>query len=147
VKALSDLDSDAMQLVIPVLAHGAMKWDSRAGVVTNTVTEKIMIPEGSVKGASELMVCVSPTHARWCWTPWSTWRAYPYGLRGADHVALPPHVVVSQALQKLGIEKPSSRRSCPRWSRRAAAALQLPVSRRRLGLVAVRPVECLTRRT
>jgi len=63
VKALSDLDSDAMQLVIPVLAHGAMKWDRALGGGDEHRDRKDHDPEGSVKGASELMVCVSPTHA------------------------------------------------------------------------------------
>jgi uncharacterized protein YfaS (alpha-2-macroglobulin family) len=113
VKALSDLDSDAMQLVIPVLPHGAMKWDSRAGVVGDKVTEKIVIPPGSVKGASELMICVSPTHAAMVLDALEYLAGYPYGCVEQTMSRFLPTVVVSQALEKLGIEKPELKAELP----------------------------------
>jgi uncharacterized protein YfaS (alpha-2-macroglobulin family) len=113
VKALSDLDSDAMQLVIPVLAHGSMKWDSRAGVVTDKVTEKIVIPDGSVKGGSELLICVSPTHAAMVLDALEYLAGYPYGCVEQTMSRFLPTVVVSQALQKLGIEKPELKAEIP----------------------------------
>jgi hypothetical protein len=121
VKALSDLDSDAMQLVIPVLAHGAMKWDSRAGVVTDKVTEKVIIPAGSVKGASELMICVSPTHAAMVLDALEYLAGYPYGCVEQTMSRFLPTVVVSQALQKLGIDKPELKAEIPAM---VAAGLQ-----------------------
>src|SRR6185295_14756400 len=113
VKALSDLDSDAMQLVIPVLAHGAMKWDSRAGVVGDKVTEKIVIPEGTVKGGTELLVCVSPTHAAMVLDALEYLAGYPYGCVEQTMSRFLPTVVVSQALQKLGIDKPELKAEIP----------------------------------
>jgi uncharacterized protein YfaS (alpha-2-macroglobulin family) len=113
VKALSDRDSDAMQLVIPVLAHGAMKWDSRAGIADGTVTEKIVIPEGSVKGGSEMMVCVSPTHAAMVLDALEYLAGYPYGCVEQTMSRFLPTVVVSRALQTLGIEKPELKAEIP----------------------------------
>src|SRR6185295_15472657 len=113
VKALSDLDSDAMQLTIPVLAHGAMKWDSRAGVVGDKVTEKIVIPEGTVKGGTEMMVCVSPTHAALVLDALEYLAGYPYGCVEQTMSRFLPTVVVSQALQKLGISKPELQAEIP----------------------------------
>jgi uncharacterized protein YfaS (alpha-2-macroglobulin family) len=114
VKALSDLDSDAMQLTIPVLAHGAMKWDSRAGVVGDgAVTEKIVIPAGSVKGGSEMMICVSPTHAAMVLDALEYLAGYPYGCVEQTMSRFLPTVVVSQALQKLGLDKPELKAELP----------------------------------
>jgi len=113
VKALSDLDSDAMQLTIPVLAHGAMKWDSRAGVVGDKVTEKIVIPQGAVKGGTELLVCVSPTHAAMVLDALEYLAGYPYGCVEQTMSRFLPTVVVSQALQKLGIDKPELKAEIP----------------------------------
>ncbi|HLY72681.1 MAG TPA: hypothetical protein VKU80_01065, partial [Planctomycetota bacterium] len=121
VKALSDRDSDATQLVIPVLAHGSMKWDSRAGVVGEKVTERIVIPDGSVKGGSELLVCVSPTHAAMVLDSLEYLAGYPYGCVEQTMSRFLPTVVVSQALQKLGIEKPELRAELPAM---VAAGLQ-----------------------
>lgn len=113
VKALSDLDSDAMQLSLPVLAHGAMKWDSRAGVVTDRITEKIVIPEDSVKGGTELMICVSPTHAAMVLDALEYLAGYPYGCVEQTMSRFLPTLVVSQALQRLGIEKPELKAELP----------------------------------
>ncbi|HZE96724.1 MAG TPA: alpha-2-macroglobulin family protein [Planctomycetota bacterium] len=113
VKALSDIDSDAMQLVIPVLPHGAMKWDSRAGVVGDKVTETIVIPAGSVKGGTEMLVCVSPTHAAMVLDALEYLAGYPYGCVEQTMSRFLPTVVVSQALQKLGIEKPELKAELP----------------------------------
>ncbi|HLY10833.1 MAG TPA: MG2 domain-containing protein [Planctomycetota bacterium] len=121
VKALSDQDSDAMQLVIPVLAHGAMKWDSRAGVVGETVTEKIVIPAGAVKGGSEMLVCVSPTHAAMVLDALEYLAGYPYGCVEQTMSRFLPTVVVSQALQKLGLDKPELKAELPAM---VAAGLQ-----------------------
>ncbi|RPH48663.1 MAG: hypothetical protein EHM91_04020, partial [Planctomycetota bacterium] len=113
VKALSDVDSDAMQLVVPVLAHGAMKWDSRAGIVGDKVIEKIMIPDGTVKGGSELMICVSPTHAAMVLDALEYLAGYPYGCVEQTMSRFLPTVVVSQALQKLGLSKPELKAEIP----------------------------------
>ncbi|HVR86653.1 MAG TPA: alpha-2-macroglobulin family protein, partial [Planctomycetota bacterium] len=113
VKALSDRDSDAMQLVIPVMPHGAMKWDSRAGMVGERVTEKIEIPDGSVKGGSEMLICVSPTHAAMVLDALEYLAGYPYGCVEQTMSRFLPTVVVSQALQKLGIDKPELKAELP----------------------------------
>ncbi len=113
VKALSDLDSDAMLLVIPVLPHGAMKWDSRAGIVDGKTTETIVIPAGAVKGGTEMLVCVSPTHAAMVLDALEYLAGYPYGCVEQTMSRFLPTVVVSQALQKLGIEKPELKAELP----------------------------------
>lgn len=113
VKALSDLDSDAMQLVIPVLPHGAMKWDGRAGIVEAGVKETIVIPAGAVKGGTEMLVCVSPTHAAMVLDALEYLAGYPYGCVEQTMSRFLPTVVVSQALQKLGIDKPELKAELP----------------------------------
>ncbi len=121
VKVLSDEDSDAMQLVIPVLAHGAMKWDSKGGIVDGKVVEKIMIPAGAVKGGSELVVVVSPTHASMVLDALDYLAGYPYGCVEQTMSRFLPTVVVSQTLQKLGIENKELKAELPAM---VAAGLQ-----------------------
>ncbi len=121
VKALSDEDSDAMQLVIPVLPHGAMKWDSKGGIVDGKVVEKIVIPAGSVKGGSELVVVVSPTHAAMVLDALEYLAGYPYGCVEQTMSRFLPTVVVSQSMQKLGIENKELRAELPQM---VAAGLQ-----------------------
>ena len=121
VKALSDEDSDAMRLVIPVLPHGTMKWDSRGGLVEGRVVEKIVIPEGSVENASELVVVVSPTHAAMVLDALDYLAGYPYGCVEQTMSRFLPTVVVSKALQRLGLERPELQAELPHM---VAAGLQ-----------------------
>jgi uncharacterized protein YfaS (alpha-2-macroglobulin family) len=104
VKALTDEDSDAMELVVPVRPHGAMKWDSKGGLVEGKVVETITIPEGSVNGGSELMIVVSPTHASMVLDALDYLAGYPYGCVEQTMSRFLPTLVVSQALEKLKLE-------------------------------------------
>ncbi len=121
VKALTDEDSDAMRLVVPVLAHGAMKWDAKAGIVQDRVVERVRLPGGAVKGASELVVVVSPTHASMVLDALEYLAGYPYGCVEQTMSRFLPTVVVSRALQKLGLEKPGLQAELPQM---VAAGLQ-----------------------
>jgi hypothetical protein len=121
VKALSDEDSDAMQLSIPVLPHGAMKWDSKGGVVEGRVVEKVRVPEGAVREGTELVVVVSPTHASMVLEALEYLAGYPYGCVEQTMSRFLPTVVVSQALQKLGIENRELKAELPAM---VAAGLQ-----------------------
>ncbi len=121
VKALSDEDSDAMQLSIPVLPHGAMKWDSKGGVVEGRVVEKVRVPDGAVKNGTELVVVLSPTHASMVLDALEYLAGYPYGCVEQTMSRFLPTVVVSQALQKLGIENKELKAELPAM---VAAGLQ-----------------------
>ncbi|HEX7897430.1 MAG TPA: MG2 domain-containing protein [Planctomycetota bacterium] len=105
VKALATGDSDAMKLTVPVLAHGAMRWESKGGIVEGKVVEKVTIPDGPAREAAELVVVLSPTHAAMVLDALEYLAGYPYGCVEQTMSRFLPTVVVSQALQKLGIEK------------------------------------------
>jgi uncharacterized protein YfaS (alpha-2-macroglobulin family) len=105
VKALAEGDSDAMQLTVPVLPHGALRWESKGGLVEGKVVEKVTIPAGAAKEAAELVVVLSPTHAAMVLDALEYLAGYPYGCVEQTMSRFLPTVVVSQALQKLGIEK------------------------------------------
>jgi alpha-2-macroglobulin len=105
VKALATGDSDAMRLTVPVLPHGAMKWESKGGIVEGKVVEKVTIPDGPAREAAELVVVLSPTHAAMVLDALEYLAGYPYGCVEQTMSRFLPTVVVSQALQKLGIEK------------------------------------------
>jgi hypothetical protein len=121
VKALSDADSDAMQLTIPVLAHGTMRWESDAGIVDGKVTRKVTIPAGRAKDAAEMVVSVAPTHAAMVLDALDYLAGYPYGCVEQTMSRFLPTVVVSKALQKLGLRKPELEKELPAM---VAAGLQ-----------------------
>ncbi|HYE98036.1 MAG TPA: hypothetical protein VEJ18_03950, partial [Planctomycetota bacterium] len=105
VKALATGDSDAMKLTVPVLAHGATRWESKGGVAEGKVVEKVTIPDGPAREAAELVVVLSPTHAAMVLDALDYLAGYPYGCVEQTMSRFLPTVVVSQALQKLGIQK------------------------------------------
>ncbi len=114
VKALTNEASDAMELTIPILPHGSMKWISKTGLVSDKVTEKIDLPKEAIAQASELLVVVSPTHASMVLDALDYLYGYPYGCVEQTMSRFLPTVVVAQALQKLGIEKPGLKEELPK---------------------------------
>ncbi len=121
VKALTDESSDAMELVVPILPHGSVKWESKAGFVENKVVEKIRLPKEAIAQSSELIVVVSPTHASTVLDALDYLAGYPYGCVEQTMSRFLPTVVVGQTLQKLGIEKPGLKEELPKM---VAAGLQ-----------------------
>jgi hypothetical protein len=121
VKALSDEDSDAMQLTVPVLPHGSMKWESKAGIVDGRVVEKLVLPPGPVQGTTELTVGVCPTHASMVLDALEYLAGYPYGCVEQTMSRFLPTVIASRALQNLGIRDPGLEEEIPHM---VAAGLQ-----------------------
>lgn len=121
VKALTNEESDAMELVVPILPHGSVKWESKAGFVENRVVEKIRLPKEAIAQSSELIVVVSPTHAATVLDALDYLYGYPYGCVEQTMSRFLPTVVVGQTLRKLGIEKPDLEKELPKM---VAAGLQ-----------------------
>lgn len=113
-KALTNEASDAMELVIPILPHGSMKWESRTGLVMDKSVEKISLPKEAIAQASELIIVVSPTHASTVLDALDYLYGYPYGCVEQTMSRFLPTVVVAGTLQKLGIEKPGLKEELPK---------------------------------
>jgi len=114
VKLLSDVESDAMQLTIPVRAHGSPMWKSTAGLLDGRHVEKIAMTKEMLESAGDVLIVVSPTHAATVIDALDYLVGYPYGCVEQTMSRFLPCVVVSQAIQKLGLDKPAILKELPR---------------------------------
>jgi len=114
VKMLSDEESDAMQVVVPVQPHGSVQWKSLAGLLEKRVVEKISIPKDAKDGIGDVMVVISPTHASTVLDALDYLVGYPYGCVEQTMSRFLPCVVVAQAIQRLGLDKPDLLKELPK---------------------------------
>jgi uncharacterized protein YfaS (alpha-2-macroglobulin family) len=105
VKALTDEESDAMEMVIPIIPHGIEEQEVWAGSVEDSVTKSVLVPEGSIYGATELSLMVSPSIASTAFDALEYLASYPYGCVEQTMSAFLPDVYVAQVLRDLDIEK------------------------------------------
>ncbi|MHC4548526.1 MAG: alpha-2-macroglobulin family protein [Planctomycetota bacterium] len=117
VQALTDEESDAMRLEVPVLPHGSLQWKSSAGLVEDEVRTRITLPEKSIREASELLVVVSPSHAATVLDALDYLAGYPYGCVEQTMSRFLPTAITRQVLQQLRIKKPDLEAELPHMLR------------------------------
>jgi len=81
-KALTDEESDAMELTAPVLPHGARQGMARSGEMKEpreTQALVLTLPAEAVRGASTLRLSLSPTLATTMLSALDYLAGYPYG--------------------------------------------------------------------
>jgi len=104
IKALTDEESDAMELVLPIVPHGVETQDAWAGSVEDSITKEINVPEDSVYGATEVKLVISPSIAAAAFDALEYLAQYPYGCVEQTMSAFLPDVLIKQVLDDLGIE-------------------------------------------
>ncbi len=118
VKLLSDVESDAMQLPVPIQPHGTPHWTSFAGFVEGRAEQKFTIP---ADGPSAVTLVLSPTHAASVLDALDYLAGYPYGCVEQTMSRFLPCVIVAETIGRLGLEKPELLKELPKM---VAAGLQ-----------------------
>ena len=100
-EALSKKGSDAMEIEVPVKAHGMEQRLVRTGRVADAWHATLVLPEGSSPGTSsiELTVTAGPTEAILQALPYLA--GYPYGCVEQTMSRFLPAVVASSALRRV----------------------------------------------
>lgn len=101
--ALTDEESDAMKLTIPVLPHGMEKHVAKSGMVMEGGKEvEIDLPGEIIPEATNLQVTLSPSVSNTMFDALEYLVGYPYGCVEQTMSRFLPDVMVTQVLQKLG---------------------------------------------
>jgi uncharacterized protein YfaS (alpha-2-macroglobulin family) len=114
VKALTRVESDAMQLKIPILPHGLEYNVASARVATATFEETVTVPAEAVAGASVVELSLAPSLAGTMLEALEYLAGYPYGCVEQTMSRFLPTVYVAQTLQKLGQENPELEAELPK---------------------------------
>ena len=107
-KALTDVESDAMELTLPVVPFGVKlamaKSGSIAGGGTSDTVQPLTFPPGAESGTRKLTISVTPSVAGTVFAALEFLTSYPYGCTEQTMSSFLPDVLVANAMQKLGVK-------------------------------------------
>jgi hypothetical protein len=107
-KALTDVESDAMELTLPVVPFGVRLAISKSGSVvgagsTDTI-QPVEFPTGAEAGTRKLTISVTPSIAGSVFAALEYLTSYPYGCTEQTMSSFLPDVLVANSMQKLGVK-------------------------------------------
>jgi alpha-2-macroglobulin len=105
-KALTDEESDAMELVLPVNVPGVPLSASRGGVLAGAgdTSFDLTFPEKVQPGSRSLSIRVSPSIAGSLFGALEYLTSFPYGCVEQTMSSFLPNIVVRQAVRDLGVK-------------------------------------------
>ena len=107
VKALTDQESDAMELALPVIPYGVKMAIPRSGSISETsgeTTQEINFPERGEPSGRALQVDVSPSAAGAIFGALEYLTSYPYGCTEQTMSSFLPNIIVADAIKQLGLK-------------------------------------------
>ncbi len=106
MKALTDEESDAVEIKVPVQVHGMLKTESFTGVIRpngeNALVE-VRVPEERIPAQSRLEIRYSPSLAGAMIDTLPYLLEYPYGCTEQTLNRFLPAVLTQRTLQKMGV--------------------------------------------
>ena len=116
LNGLTDVESDAMKMDIPIIPFGLQKREVLTGVLTNNhVTEKIKIPETAIPGTLKItMTFNNGSVGKQMFDSLGYLIGFPYGCVEQTMSRFLPNVMVAQTIQRLGLEKPAIQEKLPK---------------------------------
>jgi uncharacterized protein YfaS (alpha-2-macroglobulin family) len=106
-KALTDVESDAMELTLPVEPFGVKVAASGSGSIAaanGNTTQSVLFPAGIEANTRKLTIALTPTIAGTLFGALDFLTSYPYGCTEQTMSSFLPDVLVSDALKKLGVK-------------------------------------------
>ncbi|MFH1235006.1 MAG: MG2 domain-containing protein [Candidatus Diapherotrites archaeon] len=114
LEALTDVESDGLEIVMPVLPWGIKEFETLSGEISNATKEiTIEIPEETDREADRLIIKLSPTLAASIVDSLDYLTGYPYGCVEQTMSKFLPDVVVSETLKELGLENEKISKDLP----------------------------------
>lgn len=105
-KALTDEESDAMELTLPIVPHGVKLSEARAGSLTRSpvVETTITFPRNVVPTSRVLDITVTPSLAGAIFGALDYLTSFPYGCTEQTMSSFLPNVIVTKALSDLKVK-------------------------------------------
>jgi len=106
-KALTNEESDAMELTLPVIPFGVKLNDSKSGAISNALGQDqptVNLPGDPATSAPTLKIDVSPSIAGSIFGALDFLTAYPYGCTEQTMSSFLPNIVVAGAMKDLKLQ-------------------------------------------
>lgn len=114
LEALTDIESDAIEIVMPVFPWGIKEFETVSGEVNETVEIGIEFPEETVREADKLIIKLDPTLAGTIINSLDYLTGYPYGCVEQTMSRFLPDVIVAKALNELNLENEKLKKELPK---------------------------------
>src|SRR5439155_5720178 len=101
-KALTNEESDAMELALPIIPYGVKLSNAQAGTIAGASGDRdleVTFPEASVPSSRMLQISVTPSVAGAIFGALEFLTSFPYGCTEQTMSSFLPNVIVSQALK------------------------------------------------
>jgi alpha-2-macroglobulin len=111
-KALTNEESDALEMTLPVLPYGVKQRASGSGVVFSGTAQAqwgYTFPPASDAGSRALAITIAPSVAGTVFDALDYLTSYPWGCTEQTMSSFLPDVIVSQAVDKLHLKSPIDR--------------------------------------
>ncbi len=111
-KALTNEESDALEMTLPVLPYGVKQKAAGSGVVFSGAGQNqwsYQYPSGSDAGSRGLTITVAPSVAGTVFTALDYLTSYPWGCTEQTMSSFLPDLIVAQAVDKLHMKSPIDR--------------------------------------
>jgi uncharacterized protein YfaS (alpha-2-macroglobulin family) len=108
-KALTDQESDAMELTLPVIPYGVKQAVPLSGSISETTADaakEIDFPANTEPTARSIQVDLSPSVAGAIFGALEYLTSYPYGCTEQTMSGFLPDIIVSDAVKQLGLKLP-----------------------------------------
>ncbi len=113
-KALTNEESDALEMTLPVLPYGVKRRSAGTGVVFSGAGQNqwsYSFPAASDAGSRGLTVTVSPSVAGTVFDALDYLTSYPWGCTEQTMSSFLPDIIVAQAVDKLHLKSPIDRKT------------------------------------
>jgi len=113
-KALTNEESDALEMTLPILPYGVKKRSAGAGVVFSGTGQNqwsYSYPNNSDAGTHSLTITVAPSVAGTVFDALDYLTSYPWGCTEQTMSSFLPDLIVAQAVDKLHLQSPIDRRT------------------------------------
>jgi uncharacterized protein YfaS (alpha-2-macroglobulin family) len=113
-KALTNEESDALEMTLPVLAYGVKQKAAGSGVVFSGTGQDqwpYSYPAASDAGSRALTITVAPSVAGTVFTALDYLTSYPWGCTEQTMSSFLPDLIVAQAIDKLHLKSPIDRKT------------------------------------
>ncbi|MGD0841231.1 MAG: MG2 domain-containing protein [Candidatus Acidiferrales bacterium] len=106
-KALTDQESDAMELTLPILPVGVKQTDAKSGSLAagdQDQTTTVTLPGNPAQAGQTLDITLSPSIAGSIFSALDYLTSYPYGCTEQTMSSFLPNIVVAQAMKDLQLK-------------------------------------------
>ena len=113
-KALTNEESDALEMTLPILPFGVQQTASGSGVVYSGAGQNVLdfsYPATSDPGSRSLTVTVAPSVAGTVFEALDYLTSYPWGCTEQTMSSFLPDLIVAQAVDKLHLKSPIDRKT------------------------------------